>query len=92
MNRSIHSIRKLGLTLRDLCASAVGCFVFTPGFLLVTKGEDGADAPGSTRIAIPNQSPLPGIGAALFLLAFIASEAFAMVSTLRRESTSSTVP
>lgn len=84
MSRSTCCIRKLGLNLRDLCASSIGCFVFMPSFRLVAQGKDGADAPESSPVASPNHSPLPGIGAAVFLLAFIASEAFAMVSTLRR--------
>jgi len=84
MSHSIRCIRKLGPTMRDLCASVAGCFVFMPGFRLVAKGKDGADTPGFTRVAGPNHSPLAGIGAAVFLLVFIASEAFAMISTLRR--------
>jgi hypothetical protein len=55
-----------------------------PGFRLVAKGKDGADVPGSVRVASPDHSSLAGIGAAVFLLAFVAIEALATISTLRR--------
>lgn len=84
MNRSILCIRNLGLTVRDLCASAAGCFVFTRGFHLVEIGKEGSDAAATTHVASPSHGPLAGIGAAVFLLAFIACEAMAMISALRR--------
>jgi hypothetical protein len=84
MNRSISCIRKLGMTGCDLCASAAGYFVFTRGFHLVEHGKEGSDAAATTPVASPSRSPLAGIGAAVFLLAFISSEAMAIISALRR--------
>jgi hypothetical protein len=54
------------------------------GFRLVESGKEEPDTRSSVSVATPSHSRLPGIGAAVFLLVFIASEAFAVVSTLRR--------
>jgi hypothetical protein len=68
----------------DLCVSAPGCLVFTRGFRQIEAGKEGFGTRSSVSVATPSRIPSAGIGAAVFLLAFIACEALAMISTLRR--------
>ena len=71
-------ISKLGPTVGNLVASAVGCFIPRLGLRPVAMdGEPLMDADG--------RSPdLPiGIGAAMFLMIFIAGEALATIAALR---------
>ncbi len=84
MNRFVRHLLKIGVLMRDLCVSAVGCFVFLRGFRLVAIGTEETEAAASIRIASPSRRPLAGVGAAAFLLVFIASEALAMISALHR--------
>jgi hypothetical protein len=77
-------ISKLGPIMGSLVTSAVGCFVVRPGFRLGAMDEEGLDreVPGladgrSLGLSI-------GIGAAIFLMVFIASEALATIAALRR--------
>jgi hypothetical protein len=80
MSSHISRILKLGLLMGDMVVSAAGCFVFMRGFRVVTGGQEGTDARSSMRAH--DAKPLAGIGAALFLLAFVASEAAATVVAL----------
>jgi hypothetical protein len=83
MNRFLRSISRLGPVMGDLVASAAGCFVFTRGFRLVAMGEEesGTESPVHGKVRSPKL--LAGIGAAIFLLFFIASETLATVVALR---------
>jgi hypothetical protein len=77
-----QSISTLGLFTRDLIASAAGCFLFLPGFRLVTAGKNGSRTASSVHRADRSQERLAGVGAAFFLLSFIASEALATIRAL----------
>jgi hypothetical protein len=67
----------------NLAASAIGCFIFTPGFRLVAMDEKGSDADSSKRADGRSPSLSMGIGAAIFLMVFITSEALATIAALR---------
>jgi hypothetical protein len=54
------------------------------GFRLLAIEENGSVTAGSIRAAGTPRKQLAGIGAALFLLAFVASEAAATIVALRR--------
>ena len=77
-------ISKTGSTMGDLVASAVGCFGPTPGLRPVAMDGEGLDAESPTQA--DSRSPVLsiGIGAAIFLMIFIASEALAALAALRR--------
>jgi hypothetical protein len=81
-NSIAQSISRLGLFTKDLVASAAGCFFFMPGFRQVTTGNDEADTPLSVDDPDASPKPLAGVGAAFFLLSFIASEALATIRAL----------
>ena len=66
-----------------LVASGSGCLVFTHGFRMVARGEEGPDAGLPIAVGSRHQNRLAGIGAAVFLLAFAASEALATIAALR---------
>jgi hypothetical protein len=83
MSSHIRRILKLGLLMGDMVVSAAGCFVFVPGFRAVAMGLERPDARTSMRADGRSTRRLAGIGAALFLLAFVASEAAATVVSLR---------
>lgn len=70
--------------MRDLVVSAAGCFAFMRGFRVVPMGQERPDARSSMCADGRSAMPLAGIGAALFLLAFVASEAAAAVVALHR--------
>ena len=53
-------------------------------FRMVAMGQEGPDARSSMRADGRSTKPFAGIGAALFLLAFVASEAAATIVALRR--------
>jgi hypothetical protein len=82
MDSLTHGILRLGSFTRDLVVSAAGCFQFMPGFRMVTTGSDGVGAPLSVHNAGNSSKPLAGVGAAFFLLSFIASEALATIRAL----------
>jgi hypothetical protein len=77
-----HRILGLGLFTRDLLVSAAECFLFMPGFRLVTAGNDRAGTPSSLHQAETSPRPLAGVAAAFFLLSFMASEALATIRAL----------
>jgi hypothetical protein len=76
-------ILKLGPTMWDLLGSAVGCFVFLRGFRLVAIGNKGSDAAAQIHIADTSPEPLVGIGAEVFLLTVLTSEALVRIQALR---------
>lgn len=79
MNTFVRRISKRFHTLWDLIMSAVGGFALVGGPGLFTTGKEGSDTAASTRVAAPSRKSLLGTGAAVFLLAFITSEALATI-------------
>lgn len=84
MNHILRRIATLGPVMGDLVASAAGCFVFSRGFRLVAMDEEDSDTESSVHGEGRSPRLLAGIGAAIFLLVFIAGEALAAVVALRR--------
>jgi len=84
MSHFLGRMLKLGPFMGDLAVSATGCFTLTRGFRLLAIKEKGSNTAGSVRDAGTPRKQLAGIGAALFLLAFVASEAAATIVALRR--------
>jgi hypothetical protein len=84
MNSFAGRFLKLGPLARDLFVSAAGSFAFTRCFRLIAIGREESDTGSSIRVAGPSRKPLAGIGAALFLLAFITSEALATIRAFGR--------
>jgi hypothetical protein len=84
MNFFAGRILKFGPLTRDLFVSAAGCFAFTRCFRLIAVGKEGSDARPSIYVAGRFHQSLAGTGAALFLLAFVASEALATIRALGR--------
>ena len=83
-SRTLRLISKLGPLMRDLVGSTTGSFVFTCGFRLIAIDEVGSNTEAAVRTVSRSQKSLAGIGAALFLLAFVTSEALATAVALRR--------
>jgi hypothetical protein len=83
MSSYLGRIRKLGSLLGDIVVSATGCFSLMRCFPLVVSGQERPDARSSMRANDRSPKPFEGTGAALFLLAFVASEAAATVVALR---------
>jgi hypothetical protein len=84
MNSSFgRRVSQLGPPVVDLVASAAGCFAFMRGSRLIATGDEESDTGPSMRAGSSSPKPLAGIGAAIFLLAFIASEALATIGALR---------
>jgi hypothetical protein len=84
MNCSVRSILKLGPHVLDLCASSVGCFVFTRGFRSLAMEKEGSVTGAALRAAGSARRPLADSAAALFLLAFVTTEALATIRALAR--------
>ena len=84
MNSFAHRVLKIPRLWLDLVVCAAGCFALVCGFRLLAMGEKGSDTAGSVRAVGAPRKQLAGIGAALFLLAFVASEAAATIVALRR--------
>jgi len=84
MRRRIRRILKLGLLMGDMVACATGCFALMRSFRMVAIEKNESDTAASVRSAGRSRKPFAGIGAALFLLAFVASEAAATIVALRR--------
>lgn len=84
ISRFMRRMRKLGPFMGDLAVSATGCFALARGFRLLAIEERGSDTAGSVRAAGTPGKQLAGSGAALFLLAFVASEAAATFVAVRR--------
>jgi hypothetical protein len=83
MNPLLGRILRLGPPARDVFVSAVGCFVMTRGFRLVVTDE-GPKTASPHSVDETSRERRAGIGAALFLLAFIASEAQLTLDAFRR--------
>jgi hypothetical protein len=81
MNRSVRHILKLGPLLQDLCVSSVGCFVFTSDFRSFAIEKEGSETGNSIRAVGPARKSLADIGAAMLILAFVASDALAAIRT-----------
>jgi len=84
MNGHKRRILKLGLLIGDLVVCANGCFALVRIFRRVAIEKDESDTTASVRTASTPRKAFAGIGAALFLLAFVASEAAATIVALRR--------
>ena len=84
MNSFVRRILNFSPLLPDLAVSAAGCFALMRGFRLVATENDDSDTAASVRAAGTPRKQLAGIGAALFLLAFIAIEALMTIGALRR--------
>ena len=67
----------------ELAVSAAGGFIFMRAFRLVATSKQESGAESSLSVDAGSTKPMAGIGAALFLLAFIASEAMATIGALR---------
>lgn len=53
MNCSVRRILNLGPLMWDLCASSVGCFVFTSGFRSFAVEKEGSETGASIRAVGP---------------------------------------
>jgi hypothetical protein len=80
----LRSTRKVGLIIRYLVASATGCFVFTRGFQLIAKDGEESDMGLPSRVVGRSPKLWAGMDGALFLMAFITSEALMTIMALRR--------
>jgi len=69
--------------MENQLVSAVGCFVLIRGFRMVAAGNKGSDTEASINVAEAAREPLAGIGATVFLLAFLSSKALMMIQAFR---------
>jgi len=83
-NTFVRRISKRSQPLWDLVVSSVGGCAFIGGLRPLAIRKDGSGTRSFSRIDGSPRKPLAGIGAALFLLAFVASEALATISAFRR--------
>jgi hypothetical protein len=70
--------------LWDFFLSALRCFVLRHCFRLVAKGRDGSETNASVRTPGTACNPVAGMGPALILLAFAATDPPALMRALRR--------
>jgi hypothetical protein len=84
MRRLTRRILKFGSLLGGMIMSGTGCFVFVHHFRVVAVGHERPDAQPSMRVDRKSKTPFEGTGAALFLLAFVASETTATIVAFRR--------
>jgi hypothetical protein len=82
-NTFVRHISKYSQPLWDLVLSVIGGFAFIGRLGTLAKGEDGFGTGFSPGVDVTPRKPLPGLGAALFLLAFVASEALATIGAFR---------
>ena len=80
----LRSTRKTDLNMGYLAASATGCFVFTRGFQLIAMDGEGSNMGWPSRVVPRSPKLWAGTDAALFLMAFITSEALMTIMALRR--------
>jgi hypothetical protein len=73
----------LGLIIGSLVGSVAGCFFFTRGFQLIAMDEVGSTTAPALRVVNGSTKLWAGMDAALFLMAFIASEALITIMALR---------
>jgi len=84
MSSHIRRILKPRLLMGDKAVCATGTFASMRSLRMVAMGHERPDARSSMRADGRSTKPFAGIGAALFLLAFVASEAAATIVALRR--------
>jgi hypothetical protein len=84
MNYFARRILTLGSIASNLLVSSAGCFVFVRGFRQVALEREGSEPEQSDLADGLPSKPLAGAGAALFLTAFVASEAAVMLRALYR--------
>jgi hypothetical protein len=84
MKRFVRRILQLWQLMWNLRAAVVGCFAFMRGFGLIVSEKEEPATGSSTRVDGMAGKPLAGIGAALFLLTFVTSEALVMIRALWR--------
>jgi hypothetical protein len=78
MSSYMRRILKLGPLLGDMVVSATGCFSLMRGFRLVASKQESPGTRSPMRADGRSTNPLTGFGAAIFLLALVASEAAAI--------------
>lgn len=83
MGSIVHRIVRVGPSVGNLFVSTVGGFVFLRGFRLIAMGKETLDAGLPMRGDDCSLRTLAGIDAAVFLLAFVASETLAAIAALR---------
>jgi len=83
MSSYLGFIHRLRPFLGDLVVSATGSFSLMRCFRLVALGQERLDSRSPMPANGRSTKPFEGIGAALFLLVFVASEAAAAVVALR---------
>jgi uncharacterized iron-regulated membrane protein len=74
----VNRILKLGLFLSIVLASAAGCVVWIRASGLTSTEREGSN-PGATLSDGRSSKRLEGVAAALVLMAFVTSEALAMI-------------
>jgi hypothetical protein len=84
MTSYLRRILKLGSPLGNVLLSTVGCFVLMHGSGFDANCKDGSDTLPPFREDGRSRRSLAGGGAALFLLACIASEALVMIRAICR--------
>jgi hypothetical protein len=84
MNRCADRYLKFGSLVWNLCATALGGFVFLRGFRLVAAENEESSAKSSIPVDDTHRKSLAGIGAALLLLTFVTNEAVVMIWALCR--------
>ena len=84
MSSHIRRILKPRLLMGDMAVCATGTFALMRSFRTVAMDQNESDTAASVRAAGTSRKPFAGIGAALFLSAFVASEAAATIVALRR--------
>ena len=84
MNSSVRRILNLGPLMLDLCASSVGCFVFTSAFRSFATEKEGSQTGASIRDLVPARKTLASMGPTLFLLALVTTEALATMRAFAR--------
>ena len=83
MSDLVHRTLKIGLIIGYLIASAAGCFLFTRGFRLIAMDDEGSSTASPSRAIDGSPKLRAGMDAALFLLAFVTSEALITLMALR---------
>jgi hypothetical protein len=83
MGHLLRRTLKFGPTIGYLAASAAGCFIFTRGFQLIANDGEESDMRSSAPVVGSSPRLRAGTDAALFLVAFAASEALMTIMALR---------
>ncbi len=84
MNFLVGRVLKFGSPLSIVLASTAGCFVLMRGSHLIARESNGSDSAASVRTDDRSGKPLAGLSAALFLMAFVASETLVMIRAFYR--------